>query len=300
MKKKIFYILIAIIILAILSQWLMVKMVYSKTIRGDLALGITKLYNLKAATVHKNNETLHISLEDFLDSEIFAKKLLDIKLVDDVDAPNAFSLKKESDINYVVWDNVIKKVWLEQLADRYNLTVTNGDLNAGLIELQKNNLLDLSKLAKLGISEKDYMEKAVRPFVLESKVYAWLLDNYNDLQGMQRAQSAYQALESGSSHSSVFEVYSDKEVFSDELFWIKESDLVYNLEPVKSLEPGGFSKIVISETPMGVYYTIWYLDSKTTEDEEASFGVRGIYIKARTLDQFYDDYLAGATIKKLY
>lgn len=300
MNKKIYILIIGFVLLIILSQWIVVRMVYAKSIKGDLAINIATFYNLKAATIEKNGESLEVSLSDFLKSERLAKKLLAIKTGDNEDAANVFSPKNEEELDNVVWDNVIKKIWLEKLAGKHDLLSTAEDVDAGIKELEKNNFLKQSDIQNFGISEEEYTDMIIKPFVLETKVYAWLLDNYNDFDGMNRTQSAYQSLEEGRDFDEVAQDFSDEYDSRDALFWFKDSDLVEYLEPIKYLEPKGFSKIIIMPGPYGVYYTIWYLDSKIVEEDETSYGVRGMYVKAKTLDQFYDDYLLGASINKLY
>lgn len=297
MNKKIYLIITTIIVLVALSQWIMVQMVYNKQIEGDLAINIAELYNLKAATIHKNDTTLEIYLDDFLRSKKFVNKLLAIK--DPSKNEQLFSLPND-DIDSVVWENIMKRKWLESIVNKQKIDITDEDLNQLLNLLEHRNFLEQSKEYNIGITREEYVERVIKPIILESKVYVWLLENFNDFDGMQKAQMAYESLESGRDFAEVISSYSDEQEYSRKTFWFEETDLVEHYEPIKRLNVGEFSKIVIAPGPNGVYYTIWYLDSITTDEEVPSYGVRGIYIKARTLDQFFNDFLLGADINLMY
>ena len=66
-------------------------------------------------------------------------------------------------------------------------------------------------------------------------------------------------------------------------------------EPIKELSEGEFSKIVM--IPGG--YIIWYLES-IIEGEGNVREVKQIFIEAKTIEDFFRDYLAGVNINKIY
>lgn len=299
MIKKIYVAFFILILLVIASQWAIINMVYSRSIEGDMAVRVAKLYNLKAATMHRNDETLEIKLSDFLTSKSFLKKVLAIELDNSVKAASIYELEEEDEIDGVVWDNTMKKAWLENLAKKYKLMPTETEINEGLNQMENVNFLRQSELKNFGISREEYIDMVIEPFVLESKVYFWLLDNYNDFDGMQQAQMAHESLEAGRSIEDVAKDFSDVLSSAQTTLWIKKSQLNNFYEPIKYLEPGEFSKIAIVPESDGVYYKIWYLESKT-EDEDPSYGVKGIYVRAKTMDQFFDEYLNSADINYNY
>jgi len=183
--------------------------------------------------------------------------------------------------------------YVNSIAERAELTVSNEE-----IEEQLSNINDLDALKEsikndLGLSFKEYKNTVVKSLILQSKVYDYLLNNYNDMEGMQKVQSAYEALESGESFENVNQEYASFPI--EESMYLKESDLVDFYEPIKELEPGNFSKIV--KVTGG--YVIWYLES-ITNDEESIWEVRGLFVNAKTLEQFLEEYLANSEINKLY
>jgi hypothetical protein len=67
-------------------------------------------------------------------------------------------------------------------------------------------------------------------------------------------------------------------------------------EPIKEIEVGEFSKIV--QVSSG--YIIWHLDSISTDDGKVMKEVRGLFVYAQSIDDFFDAYLEGVNIKKIY
>lgn len=278
---------LSVIIFIFAIQWIAVKMVYAHKLGGTTASILSKVYNLKAGTIintdmNGNTNSLNIFLYDYLKNYSLISKFADLNN----------GLEEEIKVS-AVWDKLFMDAYVNNIAKKAELTVSNEE-----IEEQLSNINDLDTLKEsvkndLGLSFEEYKKTVVKSLILQSKVYDYLLDNYNDMDGMQKAQSAYEALEGGSSFEDVNQEYSSFPI--EESMYLKESDLIDFYEPIKDLEIGSFSKIV--KVTGG--YVIWYLESITT-DEESVWEIKGLFINAKTLEQFLEEYLDNSEINKLY
>ena len=281
MDKR-FKILIIIIIFLLISQYLFVKLIYAHKLENNLGVFFSKIYNLKAGTIENNGIKIPIFLEEYLVYKDSLKNYLEKNT-------------EEINIEEIVWDRIIKNIWLENIAKNNNLLVTKEELNKYLINIE--NIDDLKKLSKeeFGISFNKYERLVLKPFILEYKVYNYLLNNYNDIENVTKAQEAYEALDTGQNFIDVAKRYSSNLSFAENSSYISEDDLVDFYEPIKELLEGEFSKIVM--IPGG--YIIWYLES-IIEGEGNIREVKQIFIEAKTIDDFFRDYLDDVNINKIY
>lgn len=295
MNKKIKWLIIVIIVLLV-AQLVVIRLVYSHNINGAPALSISKIYSLKAGTVKQGDDKLNIYLADYLENKnlvnVFISKQID-QAGDEVMAD--YQKPTDEEISSVVWDKVIKDAWLNNIAKKYSLLVTKEE-----IEDYLNNIDDLDYLKEnaekdFNLSFDDYQKLVIEPFILEAKVYEYLLTNYNDMEGVQRAQIAYEELEAGGNFLEVANKYSDDLIYVENSLWLNEEDLVDFYEPIKALELNQFTEIVIVPGA----YIIWYLES-ITNDEGPIREVKGIILQAKTVDEFVADYLSNAEVKKRY
>lgn len=281
MDKKVRIGIIVIIIL-IISQYLIIQLVYAHKLENSLGILFSKVYNLKAGSIEEGDSKLPILLEEYLKYKDSLEKYLEDN-------------NQEIDINEVVWDRILKNTWLNKLAEDNELIVTKDELNEYLINIEDLDEIKKTSKESFGISFTKYKELVIKPFILESKVYNYLLDNYNDIENVTIAQNAYEALESGKSFLTVAEEYATNSVFSENSMYIPEKDLVDFYEPIKELEEGGYSKIVM--IPGG--YIIWYLET-IIGGEENIREVKQIFIQAKSINQFFEDYLLNVNINKIY
>ncbi len=278
---------LGVIIILFVTQFIAVKMIYSHKINGTPASILAKIYHLKAGTIVKidldgNTETISIPLFNYLKNYDLINNFGD--LGSNLDE----GYKKE-----IVWNKLFMDAYVNNIAKRAELTVTNEEIEEQLSDFNDLDILKQSIKEDLGISFKEYKNTVVKSLILQSKVYDYLLDNYNDMEGMQKAQNAYEALENGDSFEKVNQEYTSFP--TEESMYLKDGDLVNYYEPIKNLEPGNFSKIV--KVTGG--YIIWYLES-VTNDEEPVWEVKGLFVEAKTLDKFLEEYLANSEINKLY
>ena len=247
-----------------------------------MGIFFSKIYNLKAGTIEDNGIKISVFLEEYLVYKDSLKNYLEKN-------------PEETNIEEIVWDRIIKNVWLENIAQKNNLLVTKEELNKYLINIE--NIDDLKKSSKeeFGISFNKYEKLVLKPFILEYKIYNHLLNNYNDIENVTKAQEAYEALDTGQNFIDVAKRYSSNLAFAENSLYIPEDDLVDFYEPIKELSEGEFSKIVM--IPGG--YIIWYLES-IIEGEGNVREVKQIFIEAKTIDDFFRDYLAGVNINKIY
>ena len=273
---------VIIVIFLIISQYLFVRLIYAHKLENNLGIFFSQVYNLKAGNIDDGGRKLTISLTGYLKYKDSLEKYLEIN-------------EEEVDIEEIVWERVLKNVWLNKIAEDNNILVTSEEFNEYL-----NNLKDLEEIKKMtkesfGISFTKYKELVIKPFILESKVYNYLLDNYNDMENITQAQKAYEALEAGQDFLEVAEEYATDLVFAENSMYIPEEDLKDFYEPIKDLKEGEFSKIVM--IPGG--YIIWYLEN-IIRDEEDVREVKQIFIQAKTINEFFADYLKRVNINKIY
>jgi len=281
MDKKV-RIVVIIVIFLIISQYLFVRLIYAHKLENNLGIFFSQIYNLKAGIIDDRGRKLTISLTDYLKYKNSLEKYLEIN-------------EEEVDIEEIVWERLLKNVWLNKIAEDNNILLTSEEFNEYL-----NNLKDLEEIKKMtkesfGISFTKYKELVIKPFLLESKVYNYLLDNYNDLENITQAQKAYEALEGGQDFLEVAEEYSSNLVFAKNSMYIPEEDLRDFYEPIKDLKEGEFSKIVM--IPGG--YIIWYLEN-IIRDEKNVREIKQIFIQAKTINEFFADYLKRVNINKIY
>ncbi len=273
---------VIIIIFLIISQYLFVRLVYAHKLENNLGIFISKIYNLQAGNIDDHGKKISISLTEYLNYKDSLKKYLEKN-------------KEEINIEEIVWDRLFKNIWLNKIAISNNLLVSQEELNKYLNDIE--DLGELKKISKesFGISFSKYKELIIKPFILESKVYNHLLNNYNDIENITKAQKAYEDLEAGQDFLTVAKNYSADIIFAENSMYVSEEDLVDFYEAIKDLKEGEFSKIVM--TPGG--YIIWYLEN-IIEDEGNVREVKQIFIKAKTIDEFYKDYLNTVNINKIY
>lgn len=269
--------------LIVVSQIIMVRMVYAHQIDGKAAYWVAKIYNLKAGSIVNADQTLRLPLSEYFSNASFVRDFL----VNQVDANIS-----EADVDSVVWNKLLKNVWLKDLAQKNDIKVTNGD-----IEEHINSIGDPAKLeqarAELGMTQAEYETLVIRPFILESKVYEFLIDNYNDIDGVTRAQMAFDALESGQSFDEVAREYSDDPLSYEQSVFLSDSQLIDFYEPIRDLQPGQHSKIVKVQGA----YLIWHVVS-IIDDEEKVYEVKGIFMIAKTVDEFFQDFIDASQVNR--
>lgn len=294
-KNKKLKIIGIIILLIILSQWLMIKLVYAHKLPQNPSIFFAQLYNLKAGEIEDKSGNINIYLKDFLLNKKFADKLLKATPITNDNSNN--SQVSDDEISKLVWSKLIKLAWLDKLAKENDIAVTTEDIdNYFSVVGGQNNLEEMIK--KQGATIKEYKYFLIEPDILESKVYNHLLSNFTDQKGVQKIQEAYTLLEAenGQNWDIVVKEYGEDPTLSDNSFWLSEEELVDIYEPIKEIEVGEFSKIV--QVSSG--YIIWHLDSISTNDDKIMMEVRGLFVYAQSIDDFFDAYLEGVNINKIY
>lgn len=291
LNKK-FVVAIAILLLLALSQWLMVSMVYAHKMPYGASLTMARLYNLKAATIENEDEKIVVSLEDFLKNKHFVQKF--------VASQNSSEdlLSAVEDLDNLVWDKVLKYAWIYNVAMQNNITVEQEDIDYYMTFVGGQDMLEDAVVEKYQVSFDEYTKLVVEPSILEAKVHDYLLSSYNDLEGVNKIQEAYALLESenGNNWEEVVAVYSEDPSYSNNSFFLAEEELVGFYEPIKELEVGQYSKIV--QTPLG--YIIWYLYGISEDNGKKMMEVGGVFVAAKGMDSFFDQYLATAKVNKIY
>lgn len=290
---------ILIVILAIvLSQIIIVQLVQARRINGFLANLVAKTYNLSAVKIDKDKDHLNVSLSHFFANRDIAIKFIkarEAKAIADKDG--SFVAPSQEELENIVWEKVYKDAWLANIAKKGDIKVDDKDFAAYYSQVADEASLKKEAEEDYGVPFNQYKELVIKPFLLEAKVYDYLLKNFSDEVGARKAQAAYEALEAGQSFLSVAKQFSDDTIRAEKGVFFTEADLKDFYEPIKDLEIGNYSNIVIAPGA----YIIWYLESKTTEnDKPTAWEAKAIFIKAKTLQNFLEDFLSGAKIKRFY
>lgn len=284
MKKNIL-IIAAIVLIIFLTQLLGVNLVKSEKMTGGTGQWFAKTYGLKAATIYDGDEVIEIPMKDYLEVRDFIANFKD---------PDVENFDGQADL---AWDRVLRNVWLTQLAKEKDLFVTDEELDSYInyyipdLEEFKNSTQE-----EFGVSYDDYKKFVIEPTALELKVYNYLLVNYNDLEGVSKAQGAYDALAAGEDFEEVGQVFSDDTTLVEGSVFLAENQLVGFYEPIKDLSVGEFSKIV--QIPMPPGYALWYVADEIEENGETLKEVKAIFVNAATVDDFFNAYLNKIEIKK--
>ena len=278
-------IIVIIILLLIVSQWALVKLVYAKRLDNGFSYWLAKTYHLSVAKVEDSKRVYKIALADYLDHRDFLDKNFSQESLD----------SSESDLNELAWQRTLKDYWLKHFAADHKLEATDSEIDEYMASMvgvdlsfaeftQKNYNLSLEKFKNLFIV----------PYILENKVYTYLLNNYNDSEGIRQAQNAYEALEAGRDFAAVAQEFSTDDSYTDSSVWLKQEDLVDYYEPIADLQPGEFSRIVM--IPGG--YIIWQVQAITSDESGKAWQVGSLFIKALSLEDFFQDYVKRAKINK--
>lgn len=282
-------ILLAILGVLVVLVWASTKLVYAHKLPFGTSLFLSKIYHLKAGEVVGKDKTDSLYLSDYLRSYQSLEKYL-----------ANFPDQPDVDLNDLAWQGVVRENWVKNLAENFDLNVSDQELEDYISTTFDVNELDkLSDFAKenYNLSLDDFKNTIVKAYILEMKVYQRLLENYNDQEGIAKAQDAYGELESGEKFDLVAEKYSAVPVSAENTVWVKETDLVGIYEPILDLQKGEFSKIVIIPEA----YVIWQVsDLIVDENSEKAWQVKSIIINAKTMDQFFDQYFTIAKINKFY
>lgn len=290
--------IVVVLILLIISQLALVRLVYVQKISGPWATTIAKVYRLKAGTIERDGERSNIYLADYFYNKNLALKFISAQYAKaQSDGQEEYVMPTAEEISKLVWDKLVKDIWLARQSKAADIRVTKEDFEVYLAGA--GNEADLKEEARTNynLSFQDYKDLVIKPFILEAKVYDYLLGSFQDTLGAQKTQQAYGALEAGQKFADVAEQYSDDKAYGDKSIWLKESELVNFYEPIKKLKPGEFSDIVLAPGA----YIIWRLETIVSEkDQVAMYEVKGIFIKAKTIAEFLEDYLQGAQINRAY
>lgn len=296
-KMKKISILIGLLLVIVASQWWCVQLVYSEKITGNLALLFAKVYHLSAGQVENSGQLLKVSLADYIQNKEFTIDFVKKQALasgENIDISDQ-QIKDET------WDKVLRESWLNNLAKNNKITVNNQDVEDFYASLGGKESRQES-LKKVGINIGQYENHVIKPLALEAKIYKFLLESFNDLAGIQKAQNAYKALVD---EKGVFEEVAKK--FSDDMTYVEDSMFI-NVDQlgefgdsIKNLQVGEYSKIVVLPGNPG-YYAIWRLQGSSIEPEtkQEIKEVRGIAIKAKSMDEFFTEWKNNSKINQRY
>lgn len=298
MKKKIIFAL-AIILFVVLTQIILVKLVYAHKLNDSFSNTLSIIYNLKAGEIKNKDGGFKVYLKDYFEHKSFIEKFIDKQLEADLEGQESLINKNltAEEIDELVWYKIVKDAWLDKNAKANDISVSEDDVKQYIESIGGENALK-ADVDKYDLSYKQYRKLVIEYYVLEAKVYQYFLANYIDLVGAKKAQELYSMLESenGANFDEVAKNYADDIRYAETSIFLKSEELIDYYEPIRDLEVGAFSKIV--KVPDG--YIIWKLDSVSGEGSDKAWEVRGIFIAAQTIDEFLDNYLAESEVKRVY
>ena len=240
-KKKTVILIVAVLILIVASQWWTIRMIYAKKFNGDVATLFARIYHLSAANVINSSGNINIALADYISDENFAfdylKKQANAK-------GEEFALSDQQ-VREIAWDKILRQTWVNSIAKKNKIFINDQDM-ADFYESMggKDNLQKGLQKTKVNISQ--YENFVIRPSIMEVKVYKYLLDNFNDLAGMQKAQNAYQALIDGKKDfEEIAKEFSDDMTYVEDSMFVSTDQLGELGEPIKNLQPGEYTKIMV-------------------------------------------------------
>lgn len=288
MKKKLI-LAAGILGFLLLLSYLSSILILQNKLPLNVAMVLSRFYKIKAAEVVELKHTYPVYLADYLrhrnSLESFSKN---------------FTSTEEVNINDLAWQGLVRDLWVNNLAKNFKLEVKDSEIEEYLqFTFSVEDSAKLAEFAKndYNLSLKDFKNKVIGQYLLEMKVYQKLLENYNDKEGITKAQDAYAELEAGIDFVEVAQKYSSSPNSAETSIWVKESEWSDFYEPIKDLSVGDFSKIVI--TPGA--YVIWRLENTLTdENNEKAWELKSIVIDAKLMDDFFQQYFTIIRINKFY
>jgi len=261
-------------------------MVYAHTLTGQVAQMLAKTYNLKAGAIVENDAELKIPLLEYLQIRKFNGDFKDPEI-------------QNMDLNELTWNRVLKNHWLNKFAEEKDLVLSNEEVDQYIgYYIEDLDGFKQSVENDFGVSYDDYKHFIIESGVLEAKVYNYLISNYNDMEGVSKAQGAYEALEAGQDFYEVAKTFSEEMAFVEGSVFLSEDQMIDVYEPIKDLKVGEFSRIVYIPFPTG--YVIWYVASDVEEEGKALKEVKAIFVNALPLDDFFNAYLESVKVEKYY
>jgi parvulin-like peptidyl-prolyl isomerase len=302
-NKKIVIILIIVLLLGA-SQWTAVRLVYAKKVSPDVASWFARIYPLQAGKISgQDNKVFTIGLYNYLENIDFAKKYLASQVSQSQNEQMGdFQMPSDESIRDAAWRKVAKDMWLADLAKQNNLSVSDEDVKLAIEQTGSYEEYKTSIEKDLGLKFDAYERLVIRPSILESKVYKYLLDNYNDKAGMEKAQAAYEALNTEKrDFAEVAKEYSDDMTYVEQSWFVNEDELGEFAEPISKLEAGQYSQIIVTPGSPGAYIILKLIAS--TLDPATGKQVkelRGLAIQAKGMEEFFDEFLSSAQVQKWY
>jgi parvulin-like peptidyl-prolyl isomerase len=211
----------------------------------------------------------------------------------------------DSQIREDVLNNLIYNKFLEQLADDYDIEITDEDiqneLDAIAAQLNEGEELDQEVEKIFGWDMETFIANMIEPMVLRSKLANELPQNQNLLAGAEKqAQDLLDRINAGEDFAELAKEYSDdiaSGLNGGDLGLVKRGIMVKPFEDAAfSLEVGQVSNLV--QTVYG--YHILRVDEKVPADEEAGtpeqVAVRHILIAPKSFDQLLQEHIDQAKV----
>jgi hypothetical protein len=200
--------------------------------------------------------------------------------------------------------NLIEREVIKQLANDYNITVSEEELNEELLQsiLRQTTQEQLNEateeLYHWNFSE--YVNKVIKPLVLSKKVR----EEFNQKSGNQNikrqmAEYHQELLESKANFTEIAAKVNEDETkaVAGDLGWFKLGEISPQLElTLLNLKNNEFSEVI--ETDSG-YYIIKLNERVINEENQLYFHASQIFLKKHSFQNFLDEQIKKATVVTL-
>jgi foldase protein PrsA len=220
--------------------------------------------------------------------------------------PSQPSPPTESEVKKTVLDRLIQNEVLKEVAVKYNLTVTDKDIEDEFAKLASQPVQGAQNISDeimdlYGWTVPEFKEKVLRPFLLQQKLAEALQkDEAVNKSAEDKAKEVMGKIRAGGDFAALAAEYSadpSNAQNGGDLGWFGKSVMVPEFEAAAfALKAGEVSDVV--KTQFG-FHIIKVDEVKTEKDEVTQVKARHILIPLVNVDQYLKDAVAAASVKKM-
>jgi hypothetical protein len=285
---------LAIVVLAVFSVG-----IYKYGWHGTATKVLTKALPYPAALVNNNLIRYSDFTDDLQTLNRFYSKLSERD-------PSGPAAPSDAEVRKTVMDRLIQNEVLKELAVKYNLTVTDKDIDDEFSKLASQPTADNKSISDeimdlYGWTVPQFKEKVLRPYLLQQKL-AEVLQKDEELNKLaeDKAKEVLSKLKAGEDFVKLAAEYSadpSNAQNGGDLGWFGKGVMVPEFEAAAfALKAGDTSDIV--KTQFG-FHIIKVDEVKTENDEVTQVKARHILIPLTNVDEYLKDAVEKASVKKM-